>query len=414
MAAAPHKPSWAPPFQNIYNLITQQGMDFQLLLSAVAITVALLSAKLLQSFLQRKFSTGSRWTWAVRNVAPEMLSPTLALVGLICSIWITSLFEVLNKTVYVGMLKVVLAWWLARLLQLVSRRHFIAYFAGAAIICYTLLDVTELLEPTVDFLSDIKLETSTVKLSLLGIIKGISTLVFLFWGAGVFSSLAESWMRTMSFSFNARELCIKFIRIALYFSAIVITLNQIGVDLTAFTVFGGALGVGIGFGLQKITSNFISGIILLFERTIVAGDLIEVGNEKGWVRQMAVRHTLIETFDGREMLIPNEELITGKVTNWTYTNTRARAEIVLTITYASDLKKAMELMLGAGKHYKLSLAGATAPVCVIKEFTDRGVQLGLVFWIPDVKSGLGVARSEVMLEIAERFKANNIAFATVS
>lgn len=404
------KSYWADAYKSLAAVLSQQGLDIQLLLVSLCILVAILSSKLLQRILVRKYPAGSSNAWIANRVAPEVLTPALVLFALMLATWIGSLFVTVNKPLIVGVLKIALAWAIARMLLLLSKRHFVAYVIGGVIVGVTLLDVTKLLTPALSFLENIKLETSTFQLSLLGIVKGVFTLVIVFWGAGALAKTGESWIRSLRFSFNARELSVKFLRIALYFVAIVITLNQMGVDLTAFTIFGGALGVGLGFGLQKITSNFISGIILLFEKTIVVGDLIEVGSEKGWVRQMAIRHTLIETFDGREMLIPNEDLIIGKVTNWTYTNTRARAEIILTTTYAADAEKVMELLLTTAKQNRKCLSNPE-PICVIKEFTDKGIQYSLSFWIADIKTGLGIVRSDVMRAIVQRFKEVEIAFA---
>lgn len=406
-----NKTYWMNAYKWLLNLLTQQGLDIQLFLISVCTLVAVLASKLLQRVLRRKYTSGPN-AWIATNVAPEILTPAMVIFGLMVSMWVSSLFGNINRYLMAAVFRLAMAWLLARVLLLISRRHFIAYVMGTIILGLTLLSVTNLLAPATAFMDDVTLETSTFKLSLLGVTKGAFTLIFLFWGAGVLGKAGESWIRSMHFSFNARELSIKFLRIALYFAAMVLTLNQIGVDLTAFTVFGGALGVGLGFGLQKITSNFISGIILLFEKTIVAGDLIEVGNEKGWVRQMAIRHTLIETFDGREMLIPNEDLIIGKVTNWTYTNTRARAEIILTVTFESDVEKVIDLLLTTAKQYRLCLTNP-APICVVKEFTDRGTQLSLSFWIADVKAGLGIARSDVMRCIARNFREAGISFAVV-
>lgn len=407
-----YKGYWSGLYKLAMLTLTQQGLDIQILILSISLIVSLLSSKLLQRVLLRKIPAESKEGWIAHKAAPELLSPILVLLLIPVAISVISMQTSPSKPFIAGFTKIVLAWLSSRMLLLLARRHFIAYVIGTVIIGMTLLNVTNLLPPTVAFLEDITLDTATIHVSLLGIIKGIFTLIFLFWGAGVLSKGGETWIRSLNFSFNARELSIKFMRITLYFTATVMTLNQMGVDLTAFTIFGGALGVGLGFGLQKITSNFISGIILLFERTIVAGDLIEVGTEKGWVRQMAIRHTLIETFDGREMLIPNEELITGKVTNWTYTNTRARAEILLTVTYDNDVEKVIEILLVAAKQHRLALTNP-APMCFLKEFAERGVQLSLVFWIADVKSGLGAARSDVMRTIVQSFRNAGIAFAVL-
>ena len=177
---------------------------------------------------------------------------------------------------------------------------------------------------------------------MLNFINGIIILVVVFWIAGVLSRTLESYLRRSSaFSYNARELVVKFFRIFVYFCAFLITLSAMGVDLTAFAVFGGALGVGIGLGLQKVTANFVSGITLLLEKSIKLGDLIEVAGNTGWVRALNIRYALMETSDGREILIPNEELTSTRVTNWTHSNEQARVEIKATLDFATDAKKAI-------------------------------------------------------------------------
>ncbi|MEI6730592.1 MAG: mechanosensitive ion channel domain-containing protein, partial [Pseudomonadota bacterium] len=345
-------------------------------------------------------------------IIPNLLLPFLMIFMFVIAGWSAIAFIPPKhpQNIISGCIKITTVWFLVRSILLLAQRHFVAYFVSCVMMAITLLSVTGLLAPTTAFLTEITFETANYQISLLDVTKGGFTLIMLFWGAGVVSKTAETWLRKSNLSFNARELAIKFLRISLYFIAFVMTLNQIGVDLTALTVFGGMLAVGIGFGLQKIASNFISGIVLLFERTIEAGDLIEIGSEKGWVREMAIRHTLIETFDGREILIPNEDLITSKVTNWTYTNNKARVDINLSITYDSDADIALKLLLDAVKSSKKYINNPP-PAAYLKEFNDRGMQLILVFWISDIKEGITPIKSEVMLKIVKSFAESGILFA---
>jgi len=183
-----------------------------------------------------------------------------------------------------------------------------------------------------------------------------------------------------------------------------------GVDLTAFAVFGGALGVGIGLGLQKITSNFVSGITLLVEKSIKLGDLIEVGGVMGWVRALNIRYTLVETHDGRELLIPNEELITTRVTNWTHSNENARIEVKAAVHLDSDVRRVREIMLTAARKHPRALRNPE-PLCHLREFSELGLVVVLTFWIPDVKEGRLGPQSDVMLEILDQFRLENIQLA---
>lgn len=401
---------WSHIRDHIMDVLLHPGREIQLFFSAIAITVALLASLLSQRILIRKYPPGSKHYLIAGNILPALLTPLLMIITLLIAAWLSILVVDIHQHTIAAFVKLAMVWFLARVLLLLAHRHFMAYFISSVMLVVALLSVTDLLAPTQASLNEITFESSTFHLSLLGAIKGIFSLVVLFWGAGVLGSTGENWIRRLHLTFNARELAIKFLRIALYFFAFVFTLNQMGVDLTALTVFGGALAVGLGFGLQKITSNFISGIILLFEKTIQAGDLISVGGEKGWVRQMAIRHTLIETSDGRELLIPNEDLITSKVTSWTYTNSHARAEIIISVEFGTDAELVRKLLIDLVHSYPHSLTDP-APACYLREFSDHGLQFQLVFWIPDIKTGMSAARSDVMYTIVKSFRENNIRFA---
>ena len=206
---------------------------------------------------------------------------------------------------------------------------------------------------------------------------------------------------------NTKALLTKSIELGIYFLTIVITLNVLGVKLTALAVFGGAFGVGIGFGLQKITSNFISGIILLLEKSIESGDLIEMEGVYGVIKNINSRYTLIETFDGKEIMVPNEDFMTNKVTNWTFSNTKGRVEILIGVSYDSDIKKAKELILEAANEHPNSLKDPK-PSCFLKEFGDSSINFILYFFISDITKGRLGPSSEIMESIWEKFKANDI------
>src|SRR5262249_40905761 len=155
----------------------------------------------------------------------------------------------------------------------------------------------------------------------------------------------------------------------------------------ALAVFGGALGVGLGFGLQKITSNFVSGVILLLERTLRIGDLVEVGGEKGHVKYLGIRHTLIETTDGREVMVPNEELILTRVTNWTYSSTQGRGELLLTVGYGSDPQQIIDMLLAVARDNPRVMK-SPAPACFLNRFAPEGLEFMLQFWVGDINEGL--------------------------
>jgi small-conductance mechanosensitive channel len=207
---------------------------------------------------------------------------------------------------------------------------------------------------------------------------------------------------------STKEIVSKSLEITVYFVAGLVILNVLGINLSSLTFIGGALGVGIGFGLQKITSNFISGLILLFEQAIEIDDLIEMdGGIYGFVRKLGSRYTLIETFDGKEILVPNEDFVTNRVTNWTFSNNAGRIEINVGVSYKSDIKKAQSLMLEAAKEYDKCLE-SPEPRCFLSEFADSSVNFRLFFFIKDVTIGWHEPKSDVMMTIWEKFKENDI------
>ncbi|MGB1539887.1 MAG: mechanosensitive ion channel family protein, partial [Rickettsiales bacterium] len=206
------------------------------------------------------------------------------------------------------------------------------------------------------------------------LLKGLLIVAVLFWGTATIAGFGEAHINRLTrIRASNRILLTKLFQIALYVAAFLIALDVMGIELTALAVFGGALGIGIGFGLQKITSNFISGMILLFEKSIEQDDLVELSDGTyGFIRKTSARFTLVETFDGREIMIPNEDFITNRVVNWTYSNKSGRVEITLGVSYGSDLEKAYELIVEAAREHP-RCSSAYDVQCFLTDFADSSV-----------------------------------------
>jgi len=249
-----------------------------------------------------------------------------------------------------------------------------------------------------------------VRLSVYLIGKAILLTLVLFWSSSIALDFIEQKINSIeSISSNNRTLFIKGVQFTVYFLLFIFTMNVIGIDLTAFAVLGGAIGIGIGFGLQKITSNYISGIILLVEKTIENGDLVELDDGTfGYVRHNSARFTLIETFNGKEIMVPNEDFITNKVVNWTYSNKKGRIDIPIGVSYKSDIKLARQLILEAASEHP-RCTPEPEPECYLREYGDSSVNFLLLFWVDDVTEGRYKPQSDVMFSIWEKFKANDIA-----
>lgn len=407
-SAAPLVKKLNSSWQDVSAWLTSTEFYLEMLSIAVAITVAWLLAIIIRRRVRYHLKKSSSLTLDF-----DLYQKPLRLLASLLSIVLLSALLPIARKHEAGLfidafIQLCTAWFCAKAILIYVRSRFVAYLIALVIMMITLLSVTGFLGSITEYLSAINFEIGNFKLSMFSILKGLVMLVVVFWLAGAVSRTLETYLRrATSMNYNTRELIVKFFNIFIYFIAFIITLSAIGVDLTAFAVFGGALGVGIGLGLQKITSNFISGITLLMEKSIKIGDLIEVGDVTGLVRQLNIRYALLETPDGREVLIPNEELFTSRVINWTYSNSKARVDISVGVSYDSDHALVKKLLLDAAKQHPLCLKDP-APNCFMREFADSSVKFLLVFWVPDVKDGRYGPQSDVMYTILESFKTHGI------
>ena len=197
------------------------------------------------------------------------------------------------------------------------------------------------------------------------------------------------------------------VQVGLFFGAALLAMAGLGIPLSGLAVLGGAIGVGLGFGMQQIVANFISGVILLTDRSIKPDDVIEVDETYGVVKSLGLRYASVITRDGKEHLIPNEMLITDKVVNWSYSNKEVRVKRRLRVEYESDLRQAVELVQQGAMETDRVLA-RPAPKCLVMEFGDEAIEIEVRFWINDPENGVSNVSSAVMLNIWDRFKEAGI------
>lgn len=233
--------------------------------------------------------------------------------------------------------------------------------------------------------------------------------LFLMLSAAVYlSGFLETRIRTIrALSPSLQVLFIKSLKIVLIGLAIIVAITSVGIDLTALAVFGGALGVGIGFGLQRVVSNLISGVILLLDKSIKPGDVIAIAGTYGWVTALGGRYVSVVTRDGVEHLIPNEMLISERVENWTHTHSRTRLKVDVGVHYQTDIHQAIAVCLEAATETERVLADPE-PKCLLIEFGDNSVNLQLRFWIKDAHNGVQNVKSAVLLLIWDKFKESGI------
>jgi small-conductance mechanosensitive channel len=270
------------------------------------------------------------------------------------------------------------------------------------------LNILNLLAPTMELLDGAAVHIGALRVSALTVIKAVLLLALLLWLATVVGRMLERRVTSLnSLTPSLRVLVIKLLKIVLTLIAVVAALQSVGIDLTAFAVLTGAIGVGIGFGLQKMVSNFVSGITILLDRSIKPGDVIAVGETYGRVQSLGARYVSIVARVGREFLIPNEDLVTQQVENWTYSSEQVRLTIPIGIAYETDPRQAIALCVEAAAAVERVLK-TPQPSCLLRGFGDSAIDLELRFWIQDPGNGVSNVKSEVLLQVWDRFQRHGI------
>ena len=262
----------------------------------------------------------------------------------------------------------------------------------------------------IHFLDSISISVGNIRLSLYFLIKaGIFGAAF-FWLGRVTSEAGRNVIQKQeSLDRGVRELATRLFEIALYVVIFLLLLQVLGVDLTALAILGGAVGVGLGFGLQQIAANFISGIIVLLERSIVVGDYVELEDGKaGIVKQINIRSTVLETFDGKEIMVPNERFITQRFINWTHDDPRQRYEVEFTVSYDTDLHRVPPIIEEAVLKHPKVLREPEMPDCELRAFTERGVRFAVEFWVEGLDDGRNKFSSDVLFLVWDALKENGI------
>lgn len=235
----------------------------------------------------------------------------------------------------------------------------------------------------------------------------ISAVITIFIALGVSGLIENRLMKATTIDMSSRVVLGKFVRAFALVLAVLIALPLVGIDLTVLSVFGGALGVGLGLGLQKIASNYVSGFIILLDRSIRLGDLVTVDNKHGVVEAIKSRYTVIKSLDGTEAIVPNDTLITNTVVNHSYTDPVVSLKVPVTIGYECDVELARAIIIAAARAQSRILA-SPAPEAWVKALGDNGIELELSAWINDPGQGLAPLRSDLLISIWRDFKANGI------
>ena len=270
------------------------------------------------------------------------------------------------------------------------------------------LHITGLLPDLIGLLEDVRFTVGRQKLDLWMLIQGtgavLVTLLLALWIGGAVESRL---MAAKGLDSNVRVVLARLAKALILVVAVLTALPLVGIDLTTLSVFGGALGVGLGFGLQKIASNYVSGFIILLDRSIRIGDVIAVGQEKGLVSRITTRYTVVRAATGVEAIIPNEVLVGSVVLNESYTDPKVRLALSFQVAYGTDLERAMAILVEAARAQPRVLA-EPPPGALLVAFGESGIDLELGVWIADPQAGSGPLRSEINLAVWRSFRAEGI------
>ena len=270
------------------------------------------------------------------------------------------------------------------------------------------LYVAGLLPELMKFLDGLGFSVGKQRISLFLILQALlSVLVTLLIALWLGRFIEARTMAAADLDINLRVMISKLAQALLVLAAILLALPAVGIDLTVLSVFGGALGVGLGFGLQKIASNYISGFIILLDRSVSLGDVVTIDGHTGQLTKMTARYVVVRSLTGVESIIPNDTLITSTVINQSYSDKRVSQTLAVQVSYDGDLELAMRIMVEVAVRQKRVLTDP-APLALVTRFGDHGVDLELGFWVDDPQAGTGVLRSDLHVDIWREFGKHKI------
>jgi len=383
-------------------------LQFGLILAATGIALAT-DAAIRSRIDPKSFAQG--WPLPLRHFARVLLSSAsaAAFAVVVIAARVTMYHSTWPSRSYLLMVaaKLAVAWLVIRLVTSVFRNAFIVKLVSLSAWCVAALSIIGELDPTIEMLDSVSIVLGGLRLTPLLVIKLGLLLIAALWLTNIASNFAESRInRSADLTPSIQVLLVKMIRMGLMVLAITIALGAVGINLSALAVFSGAVGVGIGIGLQKIVANFISGIILLADKSVKPGDLVTIGDSSGRISAMKTRYISVAAGDGREFLIPKEDLVTQKVTNWTYTDKNTLVKVNFATNYEADPKQVCRLAIEVATAAPRAIR-SKAPNCILTEFAETGMKFSLTFWIAE-PDGMDNVRSDVMVALWDKFKHEGI------
>lgn len=265
------------------------------------------------------------------------------------------------------------------------------------------------LDEVITALDEAKVNLGNISFSALSIVRGIVAGSILFWFGQWSNSQSSAYIEQQRMRPAIRQLAIKASEFAIFSIAFLVLMNIMGISLSSLAIIGGAVGVGLGFGLQKIASNFISGVILMVEGQATVGDYVELdGGEAGTIIKMIARATILETFDGRWIVVPNEDFITTRVVNYSDSGSANRLEVAFSVSYDTDINKVPAIIEAAVSKHPEILQEPEAPDCELRGFGDSGIDFCVEFWVNGIDDGKNKYASDVLFLVWNALKDNDI------
>lgn len=399
------------PLEQLLARSTEPEAVLQLVLLAVSVPLALLLGRLIEPLLEARLRRVRDRPRLLRFLAVVLRRTKFILMAVF--LWIAYAAALrIGGSEAVLLLRLaatlVTAWVVISIASRVVRNRTAA--RTVALIGWTLLalELLGILDPLSMILDARAVSLGSTRISLLSLAKGVIILVVMLWLSKLMAEGIQRRVdRTADLTPSVQVLVGKLVRIAFVAVAIFASLAAVGIDVTALTVFSGALGLGIGIGLQTIVSNFISGLIILVDKSIKPGDVVEMGDMVGWVRSLRARFVSIVARDGREILVPNDHFVKERVVNWYYTDTRARLDVTFGVSYTSDPHLVRVIAREAAANVDRVMRDPP-PVCHITGFGESSIDFVLRFWIPDAQNGLTNVRGDVFLALWDALKENGI------
>ncbi|TGN58616.1 mechanosensitive ion channel [Paracoccus liaowanqingii] len=385
---------------------------YQLLIALAVLAVAHLLGRVLAPRLRAWMHSREGWPmWRMRFLV--VVHRRLRGILFVALVWLTvmvmrELTWPSRSYLLVLLANVALAWLIIVFTTRLIRNPLLRKAVRWGALSWVTLNALGLTDQTARLLDRMAIEMGEVRISVLMLLQMVTILTVFF----LVAKFASRWLSARiaasdDLTPSMRVLAVKLLQTGLFLAAFIIGLRAIGVDLTALAFLSGAIGLGLGFGLQKVVSNLVSGVIILMDKSIKPGDVISIGETFGWINELGARYASISTRDGREYLIPNEDLITGQVVNWSHSDEFVRLDIRFGASYDDDPHLVRRIATEAALTDERVLS-TRPPVCHITGFGDSSVDYVLRFWIKDPTGGLTNIRGKVFLALWDTFKAHGV------